>query len=174
MKKRISIWLFVISMIIICCLYLTKPSTPHISNENILYSKALDFVVSNHKNNAYNKDKEDYQIFTDYIPYGIEETNQYQYIFMWIHLESFYVLNNELFYDESFSIPYKITYKDNQVIQCQIPEDGSFYKDSIQKLFPIQIQNKIFNQTPSFDLSKQIQKHYAYLPSPETIRVACY
>ena len=93
---------------------------------------------------------------------------------MWIHLESFYVLNDELIQDESFSIPYKITYKDNQVIQCETPEDGSFYKDSIQKLFPIQIQNKIFNQTPSFDLSKQIQEHYAYLPSPDIAHTVCY
>ena len=98
MKKVISLSLLVIIMIIIClfCLSpITKDSMTHVAKEDTLYSKALDYVISKQKNASYNKDKEDYHIFTDYIPYGIEETGHYQHIFMWIHLESFYVLNDE-------------------------------------------------------------------------------
>ena len=110
MKKVISLSLLVIIMIIIClfCLSpITKDSMTHVAKEDTLYSKALDYVISKQKNASYHKDKEDYHIFTDYIPYGIEEVGHYQHIFMWIHLESFYVLNDELIQDESFSIPYK-------------------------------------------------------------------
>lgn len=178
MKKVISLSLLVIIMIIIClfCLSpITKNSMTHVAKEDTLYSKALDYVISKQKNASYHKDKEDYHIFTDYIPYGIEETGHYQHIFMWIHLESFYVLNDELIQDESFSIPYKITYKDNQVIQCETPESGDLYIDSIQRLFPPQIQNHILNHSShSFDLSQQIQEYYAYLPSPDIAHTVCY
>ena len=87
MKKVISLSLLVIIMIIIClfCLSpITKDSMTHVAKEDTLYSKALDYVISKQKNASYNKDKEDYHIFTDYIPYGIEETGHYQHIFMWI------------------------------------------------------------------------------------------
>lgn len=98
MKKVISLSLLVIVMIIIClfCLSPINKGSDDIivAKEDTLYSKALDYVISKQKNASYNKDKEDYHIFTDYIPYGIEETGHYQHIFMWIHLESFYVLND--------------------------------------------------------------------------------
>ena len=45
----------------------------HVAKEDTLYSKALDYVISKQKNASYHKDKEDYHIFTDYIPYGIEK-----------------------------------------------------------------------------------------------------
>ena len=99
MKKIISLSLLVIIMIIIClfCLSpITKDSMTHVAKEDTLYSKALDYVISKQKNASYNKDKEDYHIFTDYIPYGIEETGHYQHIFMWIHLESFYVYDSNM------------------------------------------------------------------------------
>ena len=71
MKKVISLSLLVIIMIIIClfCLSpITKDSMTHVAKEDTLYSKALDYVISKQKNASYHKDKEDYHIFTDYIP----------------------------------------------------------------------------------------------------------
>ena len=56
-----------------------------------------------------------------------------------------------------------------------MPESGDLYIDSIQRLFPPQIQNHILNHSShSFDLSQQIQEYYAYLPSPDIAHTVCY
>ena len=85
MKKVISLSFLVIIMIIIClfCLSpITKDSMTHVAKEDTLYSKALDYVISKQKNASYHKDKEDYHIFTDYIPYGIEKTDHSTYLYV--------------------------------------------------------------------------------------------
>ena len=168
MKKKIFICFFILIVIVLIfgIFALKKVNTVWITDYEFLYDKAIDYIVQQSKLKGHDKDKEDYQVFTDYEGFGIEEKDNKKIAYMWILEESYYVENNELQTSEGSSMAYKFTFENNEVVDYEIPKDGSYYTSSIKDMFPDSIENKVMSFVmDDTKLKKQVKEHYAYLNS---------
>ena len=143
-----------------------KDDTTFIKDYEFLYDKAIDYIVEQSKLESRDKDKEDYQVFTDYEGFGIEEKDNKKIAYMWILEESYYVEDNELQSGEGSSMAYKFTFKNNEVIDYQVPEDGIYYASSIKDMFPDNIEDEVISfGMDDTKLKEQVKEHYSYLDS---------
>lgn len=162
MNKKM--FLIILILIIIGCFIFSRYNTNWITDNEFLYDKAIKYVVKETTNESYDKNKDDYKVFTDYHGFGIEERNNKKYVYMWILMESYYVEDNTLKTSEGSSMAYKFTFKNNKVIKYELPEDGSSYTNSIRKMFPSSIKNKVLNyDMDNSKLNKKVKKYYSYL-----------
>ena len=169
MKKKILICIFIL-LVIITLIFgifaLKKDDTVWITDNEFLYDKAVDYIVEQSKLESHDKDKEDYQVFIDYKGFGIEEKDNKKIAYMWILEESYYVENNELQTSTGSSMAYKFTFENNEVVDYELPEDGSYYASSIKDMFPDSIENKVMSfEMDDTRLKEEVENHYSYLDS---------
>lgn len=66
------------------------------------------------------------------------------YIYAWVRESKYYLDNDELKEDSSFSIPHKfVVEKTNDqylVTDSRIPRDGSYYSEDMKNIFPISVR----------------------------------
>lgn len=87
---------------------------------------------------------------------------------MWILYEEYYVQDNKLIMRSGASIPYKFTFEDDNVINCETADDGSRFEPSIREMFPDDIENLPLEDSSShLSVTPQIESYYSYLPSIE-------
>ena len=168
MNKKIYFLVFLLSIIvgtIIGVLMLNKKyNTVLITDYDFLYDKAVEYIAEQKTINEHDSDKNDYKVFTDYEGFGIEEKNNKKIVYMWILEKSYYVEYNELKIDKGSSMPYKFIFENNDVINYEIPKDGSYYTSSIKAMFPDNIENKVLSfKIDDTKLKEQVKKHYSYL-----------
>ncbi len=167
MNKKIFFLVFALIIVIVVVILTKKENTAFIENNEFLYDKAIDYIVKQIKLESHDKDKEDYQVFTDYEGFGIEEKDNKKVAYMWILQESYYIENNELQISEGSSMAYKFIFENNEVIDYEIPEDGSYYTSSIKNMFPDSIENKIMSfEMDNTKLKEKVKKHYSYIELP--------
>ena len=167
MKKKILIC-FIILIIIVVFIFvifaLKKDDTFWVTDYEFLYDKAINYIVEQSKLEGYDKDKEDYQVFADYEGFGIEEKDNKKIVYMWILEESYYVENNELKTTEGSSMAYKFTFENNEIVDYEVPKDGSYYASSIKDMFPDSIEDKVISfSMDDTKLKEQVKEYYSYI-----------
>lgn len=170
MKKSKAIFYIVSLCIIVGCILfnLNLQRGNWIDGENYLYTKAVDYVVKSIKQSSDYKDKQDYQVFTDYLMYGIEKHDTKRNVYMWILYEEYYVQDNKLILGSGASMPYKFTFENENVIKCETAEDGSRYEPSIREMFPDDIEDlPLEDSSTRLSVKPQVESYYSYLPSTE-------
>ena len=165
-KKKLlfSIIICIIIVITLGCFFKFFYQPEITKDQRKLYEQAISYLKAH--NNSYDATKEDYQEFYSYDPLGIKKDNNKIYIYMAILEDDCYLKENQLEKSSSSALFYKFTIKDQKIIKYEMPKDGNEYKDSIKKIFPKKLQNKILN----YDFTKlnqenksKIEKYYAYL-----------
>ena len=112
--------------------------------------------------NSKDRDKEDFQVFYNYEKFGIKEKNDEKYVYMFISEESYYVKHNLLRSSEGSAMPYKFTFKDDKIINCEISQDGEQYRKSIKDMFPDDIENKILKfGKEKLKVKYDLEEHYS-------------
>lgn len=175
-KYRTSIILLVV--LILACIvspFIIKTNTKVInSNEQKLYGIVKQYLIKKEEENHHLEREEfaingdNFKTFIDMAELGIEENGDETYVYVWALIES-YSVQEELTSSGS-SMPYKFTIKDNNIIKCEIPEDGAGYAKSIEKIFPKEIRKKmkdgenIVNQEK---LENEAKQYYQYLGDSE-------
>lgn len=175
-KKNIVIITIVaiVLLLLITIIILANNKTNWITDHDFLYSKAIDYIVNEHKKEYYNNE-EDYQIFTDYEGFGISqnEKKKEKYAYMYVLVESYYTKKEKIRSGSGSCIPYKFTFNENdEIINYEIPEDGSRHTESIKKIFPNDIEDKVLSYI--FDdtkLNNDVKQHYSYLESTEIVHI---
>lgn len=174
MDKELKIYLItIISVLIIIgiCIaifIINKNNTVWITDYEFLYDKAIEYVIKQDTSESYDKNKEGFKIFCDYVPFGIEEKGNKKYAYMWILEEEYYVENNNVEMGEGSSIPYKFVFENNEVAKYEIPSDGSKYGPSIKKIFPKSLQRKAMSfSMDSSNLRKEVEEYYSYLQTSD-------
>lgn len=175
-KKNIVIItiMAIILLLIITTIILENNKTTWVTDHDFLYSKAIDYIVNKHKTEYYNNE-EDYQVFADYKGFGISENKNKneKYAYMYVLVESYYTKHEKIRSGSGSCIPYKFTFNENnEIINCEIPEDGSRHTESIKRIFPNAIKNKVLSYT--FDdtkLKNDVKQHYSYLASTEIVHI---
>ena len=93
------------------------------------------------------------------------------YVYTWILGYNYYLENNQVLEDSSFSIPYKFTlYKINNTYYVKDviwPRDQPFYEDDLKKIFPASVRKEMdkMYHNDSFDvmqedINKQVKQYY--------------
>lgn len=173
MKKKIILTtILIIALMVIVSSLLTLTKTVYIFNfsetNNIhFYEKAVNYIRENNDDYHY-QNEEDYCLFTSYHGFGSYSDVNYTYVFLWITEECYYTKNGELYSGSGSNMPYKFTFKNNEVVRCEIPKDGDEYAFSIKKWFPKYMRHLYpvflnYDNQLSEDIEKQVNEHYSYL-----------
>ena len=81
---------------------------------------------------------------------------------MWILGESYYLDKNEVKEASGYSIFHKFTFKDNKVINVEIPKDGSKYVKSIKEMCPDKkMERKVLNYDLKLSVKDQVDTYYS-------------
>lgn len=140
-----------------------KEEVSYITDNEFLYDVAIDYLKEKYteEEKEYNE-KQGFQIFFDYEGFGISEKDDKKFAYMWILEESYYVEDDKLKSGSGSSMPYKFTFEGNEVVDYQIPEDGTYYVQSIKKMFPDDIENKILKfNIDSTKLDNEVKEYYS-------------
>ncbi len=141
-------------------------------NKNIcFYETAVAYIRENTKD-AYYENEKDYQLFTSYNGFGSYSDANYTYVFLWLSTGSYYTKNGKLYSASGSNMPYKFTFKDNEVISYEIPMDGEAYVLSIKRWFPKSMRHlyqKLLDRDnhTNDEIEKQVKTYYSYLESTE-------
>lgn len=175
-KYRTSIVVLVV-LILACVVspFIIKTTTKVVnSNEQKLYETVKQYLIKKEEENhhigreEFATNGDDFKIFIDMAELGIEENGDETYVYVWALIES-YSVQEELTSSGS-SMPYKFTIKDNNIINCEIPEDGEEYAKSVEKIFPKEIIEKIKdseNLVNQEKLEAEAKQYYQYLGNDE-------
>lgn len=165
----ISILIIVLICIIGYFIYKSN-NTVWITDHEYLYDKAIEYLNQKDTSESYDKNKEGFKIFFDYEPFGIEEKGNKKIAYMWILEEEYYLEKGKPESGEGSSMPYKFVFENNEVINYEIPSDGSEYCPSIERIFPNSIERKVMSfQIDSSKLREDIEEYYSNFKTTEQI-----
>jgi len=160
-KKKSKIITILLSLvfifIIICMIIINKKNNKLnlVNDSDYLYDYAIEYLKKENLRNNPDTSKKDFNNFYSYHGFGIEEKNNYKYVYMWIFSQDYYVEEKDtLAISGGFSMPFKFIFDDDKVIKVETPKDGNKYVESIKKMFPDVIANQVLN----FDNDKNISK----------------
>ena len=176
MKKssKIMLALFIVAIIIIGIFLLKHASKEYaVENRDDLYEKVEQYLIGLEKPHYYSENKYDepnenisyFKVFTDIAKLGIRRNGLETYVYVWALVESYYVQDGEIELNSGSSMPYKFTFKGNEIIDYQVPLDGSEYLKSIKKIFPIDIQVRLLNNdlVSSNKIENEVKEYYSFV-----------
>ncbi|MDD6273022.1 MAG: helix-turn-helix domain-containing protein [bacterium] len=155
-SKYIIILLFSIVLLIISLIYIKNYlKTNLITDNDYLYDKVINILKHNELKSNPDNIKKDFNVFYSYHKFGIEEKGDYKYVYMWIYSTSYYIEGEDsLAISSSSSNAYKVTIKNDDIINIEKTKDNDRFKISVKDLFPKDIVVKILN----FNVEENINK----------------
>ena len=135
----------------------------YITDYESLYLKAIDYLEEEEKN-SYHPDhsKDYYHFFLSYDGFGITEKGNYQYAYMWILGEGYYLEDGKIESSSGYSMFFKFTFQNNQVISYKNPEDGSYYSESIKKMcIDRKMSHKVLNYDSKLSNQDLVKEYYS-------------
>lgn len=112
------------------------------------------------ENNSY---LEDGMTFTSIHYFGSRYNNDELKVYLWALFSEYDTSNNKFEEHQGFSIPHVITVnvKDDafEIKGSEIPKDGSYYKKSIEEMFPVTIRNKVYKFHSSRECEDLFKSH---------------
>ena len=176
MKRNIEIVL--VSSIIVIALLLTyiiirknlKPTV--VTDKDYLYESVEQYLIQQEQPQYFSKEKystpnynvkdfKDFKVFTDIAKLGIRQQQDKTYVYVWALIESYYVQDGKLVENSGSSVPYKFIFENDEIVNYEIPRDGSEYTKSIKKIFPEDIR-RMFNDSlvSNSNIKEQVKKYY--------------
>lgn len=98
-----------------------------ITDKDYLYDKCVEYIKSKYHDLNTRKAEKDYQVIVSYEPFGITNDGNYDYAYMWVLSESYFVKHDILYNGRSNSSLYKFYFKDDEIVDYYMPING---KDS--------------------------------------------
>ncbi|MGM9878191.1 MAG: helix-turn-helix transcriptional regulator [Bacilli bacterium] len=155
-SRYIIIILFITILLIVSLSYINNYlKTNLITDNDYLYDKVVNIIKHNELKNNPDNIKKDFNVFYSYHKFGIEEKGNYKYVYMWIYSISYYIEEeNSLAISSSSSNAYKVTIKNDNIINIEKSKDDDRFKMSVKELFPNDIAVEVLN----FNVEENINK----------------
>lgn len=155
-KKIITVLIIFFMIITFGIFYYNKNLKVNlIDDSDYLYDEVINFLKTKDFEENHDSAQKDFNTFYSYHGFGIEQKENYKYVYMWIYNSSYYIENTEaLAISSGSSMPIKAVFKDNKLQDIIYPKDGSRYVQSIKEMFPGIIELQVLN----FDNTKNINK----------------
>lgn len=163
MKKNIGfIVLGAIIVVSIVIFFSRKNKENYITDNEYLYEIAIDYLKEqDNKENNQTHEQKGYHFFVAYDILGITEKNDKKYAYMWVLGESYYLDREEIKEGSGYSIFHRFTFKDDKVINVEIPKDGSEYAKSVKDLCPDKKMEKVVLKYESkLSVKDQVYSYY--------------
>ncbi len=143
-----------------------------VNDKDYLYEKVEQYLISQEQPKYFleNKDSKpnynvsDFKVFTDLAKLGIRETKTEIHVYVWAIVESYYVQDGKLINNSGSSMPYKFIFKNDEIVDYEVPANGKDNKKSMEKIFPKDMQDKL--NTSLVDGNKirnEVEEYYSYL-----------
>ena len=178
MKKWLKILLIVvfilIGLLVGFFIYQYSSNGKTVTNRNDLYEKVEQYLISQEKQHYYSAEKyaevnydiTNLKVFTDIAQLGIKQKNDEFYVYVWALVESYYVQDGKVVGNSGSSMPYKFTIRNDEIVDYEIPQDGSYYAKSIKRIFPIDIRVKLDDGlVDATKLDNEVKEYYSFLDS---------
>ncbi len=170
-KKITILFIAFLCIIVLIILFNENSKINLINGSNYLYDYVIDYLREEEFKNNPESNKKDFNVFYSYHGFGIEKKNNFKYVYMWVFSQSYYLEEeNSLAISSGSSMPLKITFKNNKIINLEHPKDGDEYISSINKMFPSIIADQILNYDKENNINKMFNevsdkknKYYDYL-----------
>ncbi len=159
-KTRKLLFLFVVVFILFIGLifYNLFFKINFVNDFDYLYEEVISFLKEKEFEENKDSKEKDFNVFYSYHGFGIEEKNNYKYVYMWVYEQSYYIEKEEyggaLAISSGSSIPIKVIFKDDKLLEIIYPKDGSLYNSSIKEMFPGIIEYQVL----AFNKSKNINR----------------
>ena len=143
-------------------LFFNHEGEHYIKDNERLYDLAIEYLKEDeYQNNNPDTEKEGYHFFASYDGLGITEKDEYKYVYMWVLGESYYLEGGSPKSGSAFSMLFKFKFKGDEIIEMNIPKDGSFYTESVKEMCPDKkMANKVLEYNLKFDNNKEIEEYY--------------
>ena len=130
-----------------------------------LYEKAKQYMISQTQEESVDKDKENFNVFIAYKGFGSSNEGETKVVYILMLIKSYYVEDGKLYSSAESSIPYKISFNDEKVVEVEMPKDGEQYYETAKELFPSKILNKIldlshYGDSLNNEISEQLKEYY--------------
>lgn len=147
-------------------------------DKDYLYDDAVEYIKNKFHDLNVRKESEDYQVLVSYEKFGITEKDGYNYTYMWVLSESYFVKNDKLYRGRLNSSLYKITFLNDEILKYEMPdnvkdhEKTEYYvmdneNDFVNSLKSICKNNDVYNKIISYELNlsneNQVKEKYSYL-----------
>lgn len=158
-------------IIVLLFIFLGNNGENYISDNEYLYDKAINYL----KEKEYQEinsmhDKKGYHFFLSYDGLGITEKKDNKYAYMWVLGEGYYLEEDEPVESNGYSMFYKFTFKDNEVVKYEIPKDGNEYTESIKKMsIDKDMYKKIINYDSKLSNKELVSKYYSKVTDSNNI-----
>lgn len=124
------------------------------------YSIAEEKIVEQEKKDNLN----DYKTFVVMEKYGEKEDGNKLYVYAYVCAENYYKdSDGNVVIDSGFSIPHRFEFENEEYVGYKIPQDGSYYEESLNEMYPIEIKMKMDFSQDKYNLgdkTKQMAAQY--------------
>lgn len=142
-----------------------------ITDSDHLYDEAIEYLALEY----YNKDRKALEnmynhFVSSYDKFGITKHGDNKYVYMWVLGEGYYLEDEEIKDDSGYSMFFKFTFLDNEVIKYEIPKDGNEYADSIKELtLNYKMYKKVINYDSKLNNDKEVEDYYSKVTNPQNL-----
>ena len=177
MKIEIAVFTIIIIVLIIFTIIQYSSNEKVVTGKDYLYERVEQYLISQEKPHYYLETKDskpnynvsDFKVFTDLAKLGIRECKDEIYVYVWALVESYYVQDGNLINNGGSSIPYKFILKNDEIVDYEAPVDGSDNKKSMEKIFPIDMHEKLNSSlVDSNKIRNEVKEYYSYLNIDDT------
>ena len=127
------------------------------------YEKAAEYVrVESQKDEEDINTKPEYHKFVSYHGFGVAEEDGITYAYMWIFDMSYYKEDGKVEQGSGSSMAYKVKFdNEGEVISVENPTDGAGQQESIKKMFPEDVAEKVMTYNFDFNkFDKEVEEYY--------------
>lgn len=170
-KKTLCYVLVLVGLfIILMFVNRTNNGEEYIKGNKKLYDVAMEYLKEDEEKEYSRSKKTAYKRFYAYDGLGITQNSKYQYAYMWILAESYYLEDEDIKSDSAYSMFFKFTFKDGKVKKYENPKDGGEYTKSIKKMsIDSKMSDKILNYNSKLSNEKKVNTYYAKITNPKKL-----
>ena len=108
------------------------------------YSKFYDIAEEKIIEQEKNDELKDYKTFVYMEKYGAREEGNKIYVYAYVCGDNYYKDDdgNVVSYS-GFSIPHRFEFENEEYVGYKIPQDGSYYEESLNEMYPINVKMKM-------------------------------
>ena len=128
-----------------------------VSDKDYLYDKGIEFIKEKFHDLNTRKEQKDYQVFVSVEKFGITEKDNYNYVYMWVLSESYFVKDDQLFNGRSNSSFYRIIFLEDEIFDYDMPINGRDYEDTESYVMDKNYAFVKSEDDPESDFSKELK-----------------
>ena len=94
--------------------------------------------------------------------YGSKEEENKLYIYAYVAAESYYKEDDgSVVLDSGFAIPYRFEFENDEYVGYKIPQDGTYYEESLNEMYPVNIRMKMDFSNNKYNLVNTLEEQAA-------------